>query len=136
VALLTCNLRRAAYNEFVRGRVLVVDDESDVAETLRLYLESRGFEVGVATDGDAAMALLAEPPAPCVVVTDVYLPGKGGAEIAHAARRVGAQVLALTGDPDPHGPFDRVLAKPCSPRVIVAVVEELVESPTQSTSSR
>ena len=136
MALLTCNLRRAAYKPFVRGRVLVVDDESDVAETLRLYLESRGFEVGVATDGDAAMALLAEPPAPCVVVTDVYLPGKGGAEIAHAARRVGAQVLALTGDPDPHGPFDRVLAKPCSPRVIVAVVEELVESPTQSTSSR
>ena len=130
-------MRAEAYNETVRGRVLVVDDESDVAETLRLYLESCGFAVGVATDGDAALAMLAEAPAPCVVVTDVYLPGAGGAEVAHAARLAGAQVLALTGDPEPRGEFDRVLAKPCSPRVIVAVVEELVELLTvQSTSSR
>jgi CheY-like chemotaxis protein len=124
----------------VRGRVLVVDDEADVAETLRLYLESRGFLVRVALDGPAAIALLAEPPPPCVVVTDVYIPGVGGAEVARAAHLVGAQVVALTGDPDPQGVFDRVLSKPCSPRVIVAVVEELVElqatSPSQSTSNR
>jgi CheY-like chemotaxis protein len=107
--------------------VLVVDDESDVAETLRLYLESRGFEVGVAFDGAVAFARLSEQPAPCVVVTDVYLPDATGADVAMAARAAGAQVIALTGDPEPRGDFDRVLAKPCSPRVIVAVVEELVE---------
>jgi DNA-binding response OmpR family regulator len=120
----------------VRGRVLVVDDESDVAETLRLYLESRGFDVEVAGGAQLAFARLRSEPVPEVVVTDVGLPDASGADVAIAARAAGAQVIALTGDPEPRGSFDRVLCKPCSPRVIVAVVEELVELPAQSTSSR
>ena len=111
----------------MRGRVLVVDDESDVAETLRLYLESRGFDVDVALDGALAFARLRVSPLPCVVVTDVGLPDADGADVAIAAHAAGAQVIALTGDPEPRGTYDRILAKPCSPRVIVAVVEELVE---------
>lgn len=107
--------------------MLVVDDESDVAETLRLYLESRGFDVEVALDGRLAFARLGSQPVPEVVVTDVGLPDASGADVAIAARAVGAQVIALTGDPEPRGTFDRVLCKPCSPRVIVAVVEELFD---------
>jgi DNA-binding response OmpR family regulator len=108
----------------MRDYVLLVDDDKDVAETLRLYLESRGFAVAVATTCAGAQQALSRHH-PRVVVTDVRLPDATGREVASAAHAAGALVIALTGEPDPEGTFDATLFKPCPPRTIVAAVEQL-----------
>jgi DNA-binding response OmpR family regulator len=91
-----------------------------------MYLESRGFQVIIASTALAARATLHRL-RPQLVVTDLHLPDESGREVARAPRAVGARVLALTGDSAPIGPFDRVLQKPCPPRVIVSAVERLMQ---------
>ncbi|MGZ6874601.1 MAG: response regulator, partial [Blastococcus sp.] len=54
----------------MRGTVLVVDDEPKIREVLRGYLESEGFVVGEAADGESALARLRSDP-PDLVILDV-----------------------------------------------------------------
>jgi two-component system response regulator MprA len=62
-------------------RILLVDDDPDILETLRFALEQSGFDVDTASDGQAALdAARAQPPA--VVILDVMLPGMNGYEVA------------------------------------------------------
>ncbi len=56
----------------VRGRVLVVDDEDVIASTLQEFLQGEGFEVGVAGNADAALAV-SETLDPEVALLDVQL---------------------------------------------------------------
>jgi DNA-binding response OmpR family regulator len=81
------------------SRVLVVEDESHLAEGLRFNLEAEGYEVDVAGDGNAAIERLAGGAKPFdVVVLDVMLPFKNGFEVVAAMReaRNFAPVLILT----------------------------------------
>jgi DNA-binding response OmpR family regulator len=66
--------------------ILVVDDNDDNAEIVRALLESRGFRVIVAHDGDAALALFdsARPP---LVLLDVLMPGRSGWEVCRLMRQ-------------------------------------------------
>jgi DNA-binding response OmpR family regulator len=67
------------------GRVLVVDDEAEIAEMVTTYLSARGFEVTEAPDGDAALErILTERPQ--VVILDVMMPGLSGWEICKYVR--------------------------------------------------
>ena len=78
-------------------RVLVVEDESLVADLVRLNLEHAGYVVRVEGDGRAADALLA-PGAWDLVILDVMLPGMDGFALARRARDRGmaAPILMLT----------------------------------------
>jgi DNA-binding response OmpR family regulator len=81
------------------SRVLVVEDESHLAEGLRFNLEAEGYAVDVAGDGKAAIARLVEGKEPFdAVVLDVMLPFKDGFEVVAAMReaRNFAPVLMLT----------------------------------------
>jgi DNA-binding NtrC family response regulator len=80
------------------GRVLVVEDESYVRESLREVLQERGYEVLEAGDVPAAMALLARAPVD-VVLTDFRLPGSDGLELVKQVQALSAQipVVVLTG---------------------------------------
>ena len=60
-----------------RGKILVVDDDQDVRETLRDYVEHSGFEVFVAGDGDGMRKVLAAR-AVDLVLMDLSLPGRMG----------------------------------------------------------
>jgi signal transduction histidine kinase len=71
-----------------KARVLVVDDEEVNREVLRQFLEPRGFEVELAEDGVEALARLAVPPLPEVVLLDVMMPRKTGYEVLEAVRAV------------------------------------------------
>ncbi len=62
-------------------RVLVVDDEEDILETLTYSLELRGFEVTAARDGIEALDLAKRRP-PDVMLLDVMLPGCNGYEVS------------------------------------------------------
>lgn len=79
-------------------RVLVVEDDEQVAGSLRRGLRELGMAVD--TVGDGVEALAAAEAAPYdVIVLDVMLPGRDGYEVAQTLRRrrVGARVLMLTG---------------------------------------
>lgn len=62
-------------------RVLLVDDERDIVETVKYSLELRGFAVDVAYDGNTALAM-ARSGNYSVLVLDVMLPGKNGYEVS------------------------------------------------------
>ena len=66
-------------------RILVVDDNQDVADSLALWLEWSGFEVRVAYEGNQALRLASEF-APDAVVLDIGMPGMDGYEIARRLR--------------------------------------------------
>jgi signal transduction histidine kinase/DNA-binding response OmpR family regulator len=82
------------------ARVLVVDDLAASAETLMTLLQMEGFEVRVAHEGQAALALAREF-RPEVVLLDIGLPGMNGFEVAHGLRNQpesrDALLIALTG---------------------------------------
>jgi two-component system alkaline phosphatase synthesis response regulator PhoP len=79
--------------------VLVVEDESHLAEGLRFNLESEGFKVDTVSDGETAVSLLLKEECPYdVVVLDVMLPGMDGFAVTSELRTAGqfVPVLMLT----------------------------------------
>jgi signal transduction histidine kinase len=79
-------------------RVLVVDDNADACEMLRLALEQAGHVVEIAAAGPDALALSARF-APDVAILDIGLPGMSGYEVARRLRasQPGIRLIALTG---------------------------------------
>jgi len=69
----------------LRRHILVVEDEADIRELLRLTLEGAGHTVQVAPDGEAAWSL-AVMDAPRLVVTDLRMPKMDGLQLIQALR--------------------------------------------------
>ncbi|HSD59455.1 MAG TPA: response regulator transcription factor [Burkholderiales bacterium] len=69
-----------------RQTILVVEDDPDLARLLKFRLEREGFRVRHAADGRQALAALAEPPLPELVILDVMLPIMGGFEVLGSIR--------------------------------------------------
>ncbi len=67
-------------------KILVVDDEADLAHLYRLVLEMSGYEVRAATSGKEALRLLRED-IPHLVLLDVMMPGMDGIEVCHQIRK-------------------------------------------------
>ena len=78
-------------------KILVVDDERAVRESLRRALELEGYEIELADDGLAALAAL-EDDEPDAMILDVLMPGLDGLEVARRVRREGSRlpILMLT----------------------------------------
>jgi two-component system response regulator MprA len=79
-------------------KILVVDDERAVRESLRRALELEGYEVGLASDGGEALETLDSGPQPDAIILDVLMPGTDGLEVSRTLRRSGSKlpVLMLT----------------------------------------
>lgn len=78
------------------SRILVVEDESHLAEGLQYNLEAEGHQVEIASDGSEAATRLADPERPFeLVILDLMLPGMGGFEVARRARAAGNYVPIL-----------------------------------------
>jgi two-component system response regulator MprA len=79
-------------------RVLVVDDERAVRESLRRALELEGYDVELAADGREALDRLEVGPDPDAVILDVLMPEVDGLEVCTELRRSGSRlpVLMLT----------------------------------------
>jgi len=69
-------------------RVLVVEDDPSIAIGLRINLESEGYAVELAEDGEAGLAL-ARGSNPDLIILDVMLPKKNGLEVLHDLRSEG-----------------------------------------------
>ncbi|BDU00373.1 MULTISPECIES: response regulator transcription factor [Nocardia] len=114
-------------------RILVVDDEMTIAESVAARLRAEGFTVDLAHDGPSAV-IAAEAVDPDLVVLDVMLPGFDGLEVC---RRIQARrpvpVLMLTARADETDQLvglgvgaDDYLTKPFSLRVLTARVHALL----------
>ena len=79
-------------------KILVVDDERAVRESLRRALELEGYEIELADDGVAALAALEDGDDPDAMILDVLMPGVDGLEVTRQVRRGGSRlpILMLT----------------------------------------
>jgi len=84
-----------------RGRVLVADDDPASAELLTYFLESNGFEVSTAPDGNRALEMGTSGDYQLVIL-DVHMPMYDGIELLQFLRKRHVlhpiKVIALTGD--------------------------------------
>ena len=76
-------------------KILVVDDERAVRESLRRALELEGYEIELAEDGAKALERLDADPEPDAMVLDVLMPGVDGLEVSRTLRRKGSKVPIL-----------------------------------------
>ena len=88
----------------IRGGILVVDDDPDLREFLRLMLTSMGFEVLSAANGQEALDVL-ERHNPELILLDMKMPVMNGWEFCRAVdgRDVCPPIVVLTAAPDPAG---------------------------------
>ena len=76
-------------------KILVVDDEPAVRESLRRALELEGYEIELARDGEEALARLNDAMTPDAVVLDILMPGIDGLEVCRRVRAAGNHVPVL-----------------------------------------
>jgi two-component system, OmpR family, response regulator MprA len=76
-------------------KVLVVDDERAVRDSLRRALELQGYQVDLAADGAEALARLESNGQPDAVVLDILMPGIDGLEVCRRIRENGNEVPVL-----------------------------------------
>ena len=87
-------------SEAKRQRVLIVDDDHEIVESVRFALEANGFEVLVARDGNQGLAM-AEKEDPDLVVLDMMMPKRSGFLVLEKLRRtrpVPLRVIMITAN--------------------------------------
>jgi two-component system phosphate regulon response regulator PhoB len=117
----------------VTQRILVVEDEEDLAATLKYRLEREGFECSIAGRGDTALEL-AFARTPDLVLLDLMLPDMAGVKVCRAlradARTANVPIIMVTAkadEVDRIGGFeagaDDYVCKPFSPRELVLRIQ-------------
>ncbi len=116
-----------------RRRVLIVEDNADIRDSLRMILEIWGHEVTSADTGQAGVDLI-QHTHPDVALIDIGLPGMNGYEVAQTIRTASPQssqikLVAITGYGQPsdrerarNAGFDTHLLKPIDPRVLQKIL--------------
>ncbi len=69
------------------GRVVLIEDEANIAEAIRFLLSREGWQVDVHVDGSSALSVI-KAAEPDLVILDLMLPGKSGMEIIREIREV------------------------------------------------
>lgn len=111
----------------MKGRVLIVDDDTALAEMLGIVLRGEGFEPTYVSDGDKALAAFRETK-PDVVLLDVMLPGRDGIDVCRQIRaESGVPIVMLTAKTDTvdivvglESGADDYVVKPFKPKELVA----------------
>jgi DNA-binding response OmpR family regulator len=114
-------------------RILVVDDEANILDLTRLYLEQEGYTVQTAGDGAQALALIQESP-PALLVLDIMLPEIDGFEVCRKVRASSdLPIIMLTARDDDVDKIvglelgaDDYMTKPFNPRELVARVKAIL----------
>jgi two-component system cell cycle sensor histidine kinase/response regulator CckA len=112
------------------GPIMLVDDEPSLLRIATLCLQQAGFEVVQALDGEEALEQLEDGLRPCLIASDVAMPGMDGLALARAARKLlpDVPILLLSGyaaavvDSDLAAEGFRFLAKPYTPDALKMAV--------------
>jgi two-component system alkaline phosphatase synthesis response regulator PhoP len=127
-------------------RILVVDDDREIARLVRAYLERSGFEVLVAYDGNTALHAIRRD-RPDLVVLDLMLPDRDGREITRIVRSTPAlaklPIVMLTARIEDTDKIvglelgaDDYVTKPFNPQVMVARVRAVLRRASVGTDER
>ena len=123
-------------------RILVVDDDRTTLNLIRLQLESAGYAVDTARDGEAGLARLSRRRY-ALVLLDVWMPGLGGIEVLGRIRSVPhpPRVVVMTADDAPATVLKairerafRYVTKPIEPAELLALVSEVLASAPEERS--
>ena len=115
-------------------KILIVDDEEQIRNILRIYLVEEGYEVLEAEDGEKAMKLFYEKPVDLVVL-DVMLPKKDGWSILREIKRYSnTPVLMLTARDNSEDEIfgfeigaDDYVTKPFNNKILLARIKSLLK---------
>ncbi len=93
-------------NDMALEKILIVDDDTNICELLRLYIEKEGFNVIIANDGAAAVKLFREQQ-PDLMLLDIMLPKLDGWQVCREVRKTSDKpIIMLTAKGET---FDKVL---------------------------
>ncbi len=117
----------------VSAKVLIVDDDKNICELLRLYLEKDGYQTEIALNGKTALALF-ESWQPDLILLDVMLPYINGIQVCEEIRRTSAiPVLMITARSETEDKImgleigaDDYVTKPFEPKEVMARVKALL----------
>ena len=88
------------------GKILVVDDDQNICELLRLYIEKEGFDVVIANDGRKALEMF-DQENPDLIMLDIMLPELDGWQVCREIRKKSqCPIIMLTAKGEV---FDKVL---------------------------
>jgi len=122
----------------VLQKILIVEDERIIADTLAIILRKRGFDCCVAYSAREALAL-AENNCPALILADISLPDLSGLHVVSeiTGRCAECRVLLLTGRYSnlraarewirSHPARARILTKPLLPAVLLQEVDEMLQ---------
>ncbi len=88
------------------NKILLVDDEAGIRKVLKITLESLGYKVCLAPDGETGLKRFVLDK-PCIVITDIKMPGIDGIEVLRRIKKLNpeTEVIVITG----HGDMDLVV---------------------------
>ena len=116
-------------------KILIADDEPDILEIIQYNLQSEGYEVTTAKNGDEAIEM-AKKDHPDLIILDVMMPGKNGIDVCKLLRMQPAfketLIIFLSALSDESSEIrgletgaDDYLTKPISPKILVSKVNAL-----------
>lgn len=124
-------------------KVLIVDDDTNICELLRLYLEKEGFVTSIANDGESAITIFKQEQ-PDIMLLDIMLPSLDGWQVCREIRKFSdTPIIMITAKGET---FDKVLglelgaddyiSKPFETKEVIARIKAVLRrsSATQSQS--
>lgn len=125
------------------GKILVVDDDQNICELLRLYIEKEDFEVQIANDGRTAIEIFEEQN-PDLIMLDIMLPELDGWQVCREIRKKSqCPIIMLTAKGEV---FDKVLGlelgaddyvvKPFETKEVVARIKAVLRRYGSSTEEQ
>ncbi len=116
-----------------KTKVLIVEDDQEIARLTTLYLEAEGYSVSVVHEGNLALEAIRSIE-PDLVLLDLMLPGMSGAQICRQAREFyNGMILVLTASADEMSEVslfkfgaDDYVAKPIRGHALLARIEALL----------
>ena len=114
-------------------KILVVDDDVNICELLRLYLEKEGYTVSIVNDGESAVKSFGEIQ-PDLMLLDIMLPRLDGWQVCREIRQNSkVPIIMLTAKSEERDELlgfdlgvDEYISKPFSPKILVARVEAIL----------
>ena len=123
------------------GKILICDDDRNICELLRLYLEKEGYTLSIANDGEEALAKF-NADTPDLILLDIMMPKLDGWQVCREIRKKSnCPIIMITAKGET---FDKVLGlelgsddyvvKPFDPKEIVARIKAIMRRTGKSAS--
>ncbi|WP_394145119.1 response regulator transcription factor [Vibrio atypicus] len=117
----------------MNSKILLIEDDKDISQLTQMYLTAEGYEVHAIYDGSIAIETI-QTYQPDLVLLDLMLPGKSGAEICSEARKFySGMIMVLTAAEDEMSEVslfkfgaDDYVTKPVRGHILVARIEALM----------